>query len=119
VVGEGGARRYRLTGTGAFETLFRFGRRREGKFLQVLWMPARRVPGRAGFVIARKALPRAVDRNRVRRLFREALRAARPAVEAFDVILRLKRGCPPAHFGAVAVEAAQLLVSLETGRMQP
>jgi len=118
-VGDGGARRYRLTGTGAFEAMFRFGRRREADFVQLLWMPARRVPGRAGFVIGRKALPRAVDRNRVRRLFREALRMARPAVEAFDVILRLKRGCPPARFRVVAAEAAQLLASLEAGRVGP
>jgi len=82
----------------------------------LLWMPARRVPGRAGFVIARKCLPRAVDRNRVRRLFREALRMARPAVEPFDVILRLKRGCPPARFAVVASEVAQLLSSIVAGR---
>jgi ribonuclease P protein component len=82
-------------------------------------MPARHVPGRAGFVIPRKSLPRAVDRNRVRRLFREALRSARPAVEAFDVILRLKRGCAPAAFDAVAAETAQLLASLATARADP
>jgi len=75
-------------------------------------MPARRLPGRAGFVIARKALPLAVDRNRIRRLFREALAAARPAIEAHDVILRLKRGCPRARFRAVDAEARQLLAAL-------
>jgi ribonuclease P protein component len=92
--------------------VFRSGRRRDGDYVQLLSMPAQRAPGRAGFVITRKSLPRAVDRNRVRRLFREALRAARPAVEIYDVILRLKRGCPRTQFGLVATEAGRLLGSL-------
>ena len=65
-------------------------------------------------MITRKLLPRAVDRNRVRRLFREALRDARPAVEAYDVILRLKHRCPAARFAAVAIETRRLLGALIT-----
>ncbi|MEP7180792.1 MAG: ribonuclease P protein component [Betaproteobacteria bacterium] len=101
-----------MTGAGAYEALFRHARRRDGDFVQLLSMPASRVPGRAGFVLARKALPRAVDRNRIRRLFREALRRARPAIEAHDVILRLKRGCPRTQFRAVGAEAGRLLAAL-------
>jgi ribonuclease P protein component len=36
-------------------------------------------------------LGRAVDRNRVRRLVREAVRARRPAIEAYDLVVRLRR----------------------------
>mgnify|MGYP000207784331 CR=1 FL=1 len=50
-----------LTGQGAFDTVFRGGRRIEGRYLQLVAMPAARVPGRAGYVIGKKALPRAVD----------------------------------------------------------
>jgi ribonuclease P protein component len=80
--------------------------------VQLLAMPARSEPGRAGFAIAKKALPRAVDRNRLRRMFREVLRAARPAVESYDVILRLKRPCPPAQFRHLAAEARALVATL-------
>jgi ribonuclease P protein component len=73
---------------------------------------AARVPGRVGFVIGKKALPLAVDRNRVRRMLRESMVKARPAVEAYDVILRLKRGCERAEFRRVAAEASQLLGAL-------
>jgi ribonuclease P protein component len=63
-------------------------------------------------VIGKKALPNAVDRNRVRRVLRVAVARARPAAEAFDVILRLKRGCARHETPAVAAEAAGLLAAL-------
>jgi ribonuclease P protein component len=69
-------------------------------------------PGRVGYVIGKKALPRAVDRNRVRRVLRVAVARARPGVEAWDVILRLKRGCTRDEVRAVAAEATTLLAAL-------
>jgi ribonuclease P protein component len=111
VVGRG-ARRYRLTGVGAFEGLFRTGRRCEGTWLQIVAVPAQAGPGRVGYVIGKKALPHAVDRNRVRRVLREELRRARPGIEDFDVIVRLKRACARHEVPAVAAEAAMLLNAL-------
>ncbi len=107
-----GARRYRLAGVGAFDAVFRSARRLDGEHLQLLAVPASREPGRAGLAVGTKALPLAVDRNRVRRLLREELRRARPDIEASDVILRLKRGCPRAEFPRVAAEARALLDAL-------
>ena len=107
-----GTRRFRLTGTGAFERVFRNGRRREGEFLQLVATMAERECGRVGFVIGRKALPLAVDRNRVRRMLRVALRQARPAIDRFDLIVRLKRGAPRAEFPRILREAAALLVAV-------
>jgi ribonuclease P protein component len=100
-----------------FESLFRQGRRRDGDFLQLIAVPAARVPGRVGFVIGKKALPLAVDRNRVRRMLREAMSKARPAAEAYDVIVRLKRSCPRAEFRRVAAEASRLLQALVDDRV--
>ncbi len=110
-----GARRFRLTGVGAFETIFRDGRRRDGDLLQLIFAPAGAPPGRVGYVVGRKAFPRAVDRNRVRRLLREAVRRARPGIEAFDMILRAKRGCPRQETRRFAVEADRLLAALVAG----
>ena len=107
-----GSRRYRLTGTGAFDTVFRTGRRREGRFLQVISTAAARDCGRAGIVIGSKALSRAVDRNRVRRMLRVRLADARPAIERYDVVLRLKKAAPRAEFHLIADEATQLLSAL-------
>jgi len=68
-----------------------------------------------GYVIGKKALPRAVDRNRLRRMLRETMRQARPAIEAYDLIVRLKRDCVPNEFAGVIAEAVALLTGL-TGR---
>jgi ribonuclease P protein component len=62
--------------------------------------------------VGRKALPRAVDRNRIKRKVREALRAARPAIAAYDVIVRLKCPAPGAELAAAADEAQRLIAAL-------
>jgi ribonuclease P protein component len=107
-----GSRRYRLTGTGAFDTVFRTGRRREGEFLQMICMPAARQQGRFGIVIGKKALPLAVDRNRVRRMLRVCVREARPGIDGYDLVVRLKKGAPRTGFRSIAQEAARLLAAI-------
>jgi ribonuclease P protein component len=53
-----------------------------------------------------------VDRNRLRRLLRVAIMRARPAIDGYDVIVRLKRACARDELTAVAAEAEQLLRAL-------
>lgn len=105
-------RAFRLTGTGAFEALFRDGRRSEGRRVQVVALSAAGIPGRVGYVIGRKTLPRAVDRNRLRRCLRETVRALRPSISAFDVIVRVKRAGNRAEIDAAVTEAGKLLADL-------
>ena len=107
-------RRNRLTGPRAFARVLRHGRRHEGEYLQLVSAMAAGDGGRYGFVIGRKALPRAVDRNRVRRMLRVVMRDARSAVDRFDVIVRLKRGAPRAEFPLVVAEAIRLLAGVAT-----
>lgn len=109
-------RQYRLTGVGAFEALFRAGRRIEGRYVQLVHTAAARDPGRVGFVVGRKVLPRAVDRNRFKRLVREMLRRARPELLHLDLIVRLKRPLAAAEIGAAATEAGDLLVRCARAR---
>ena len=101
-----------LTGQGAFDTVFRGGRRIEGRYLQLVAIPAACIPGRTGYVIGRKALPRAVDRNRIRRQLREIVRAHHPALHAFDVILRVKAAPERVDCDAISGEAPQLFARL-------
>lgn len=67
-------------------------------------------------MIPKKLLPHAVDRNRVRRILREAVRSARPSVVGFDLILRLHRACARSESKAVAAEAGRLLATLAEPR---
>ena len=85
------SRAYRLTGQGAFDAVFRAGRRVDGAYVQIIVAPTAAARGRTGYVIGRKVLARAVDRNRIRRKLREVVRAHRAALAAFDVIIRVKR----------------------------
>lgn len=113
------SRRCALTGQGAFEAVFRTGRRRDGELVQLVSAKAARECGRVGFVIGRKALPRAVDRNRVRRLLRVALDEASAFTEGLDVIVRVKRGTPRAELASIVAETTRLLASLATHNRAP
>lgn len=91
--------------------MFRIGRRVEGSYLQLIVAPTTGA-GRVGFVIGRKTLARAVDRNRIRRKLRELLRAQRPALRAYDIIVRVKRAANRTEQDAATAEARELLATL-------
>ena len=63
-------------------------------------------------MIGAKAVPRAVDRNWLRRRLREAVRAARPAVERYDLIVRVKRKLDRSELMAAADEGPALIGGL-------
>ena len=79
-------------------------------------LPATEPGGRIGYVIGARHLPRAVDRNRLRRLLREAWRARREALGGFDIVLRLREVCVAADLPAIAAEAAVLFEALGGAR---
>jgi len=112
----GSTGRYRLRGPAQFAAVFRRGRRLEGKRLQLIAAPASGPVGRVGYVIPSKQLKRAIDRNRLKRMLREAIRARRPAMNAFDVVLRLRAPSARAELAATTAEAAALLDVLVSAR---
>jgi ribonuclease P protein component len=63
-------------------------------------------------VIARKVIRLAVDRNRLRRRLREAVRAARPALERYDVVFRVRTVVPRESIVAAAAEGRDLVIRL-------
>lgn len=77
-------------------------------------MRASGAPGRVGYVIGRKSMRLAVDRNRLRRRLRERVRAARPALADWDVIVRVRRAIRRDEIAA-AVDEATLLIGRLAG----
>lgn len=70
------------------------------------------VDARLGLIASRKAARRAVDRNRAKRLAREAFRAARETMPAVDVILQLKNDMRDRSNASVRDELDTLLRDL-------
>ena len=65
-----------------------------------------------GYIIGGKTMPRAVDRNRLRRRLRESVRASRPSVERFDIILRVRQRVRAADIVVAVAESRLLLAQL-------
>jgi ribonuclease P protein component len=105
----------RLTGPGAFEAVFERGQRREGRYVQLVYVPAAPAEapaGRYGFVVGRRAMKRAVDRNRFKRVVRERLRALATDVAGYDLVIRVKRPVARDCVEAAAADAIALVERL-------
>jgi ribonuclease P protein component len=87
---EGLARRHRFSIQGSFGAVLRSPRkvRGAGAILHI----ATGTPGisRLGIALTRKLLPRAVDRNRVKRIVREAFRRHAAKAAGLDVVVALR-----------------------------
>jgi ribonuclease P protein component len=80
----------RLTQAAEFRAVLAAEWRLIGKCFVVRALPNTCARARVGLVASRKAAPRAVDRNRGKRLAREAFRAARSQLPAVDIVFLQK-----------------------------
>lgn len=83
----------RLTKPAQFEAVLARGRRSGSRCFLALAMPNSGEGPRLGLIVGKKAAPRAVDRNRVKRLTRITHRQMAAELEALDVVVQL-RGSP-------------------------
>ena len=92
VAEEAFPKRYRLTKTDEFSSVFGFRKalRSPHFLLHYRLRAAEETPGaRLGLVVAKRFLKRSVDRNLIRRLAREQFRMTRNRLSSRDLILRL------------------------------
>jgi ribonuclease P protein component len=82
------------------------GRRVQEKLLTLVVLPAAAAEARLGLAISARAVPRALARNRIKRLARESFRACRAQLPAADLVLQ-------ARAGAGAAERAELRSMLD------
>jgi len=69
---------------------------------------------RIGIVASKRAAPRAVDRNRAKRLVREVFRQMQARLGGTDVVVQLRRWSPRGSQVPARVELARLLEELAT-----
>lgn len=79
----------RLVKPAEFELVFKQNERARTDSLLVMARPNSLAYARLGMVIAKRLLPRAVDRNRVKRCVRETFRLQRFDLPACDFVVRL------------------------------
>ncbi|MBI4830323.1 MAG: ribonuclease P protein component [Candidatus Lindowbacteria bacterium] len=80
----------RLTRQGEFRRLYRTGRKASSEYLSVYTRPAAGQKGKVGIVAGRK-VGNAVERNRIRRVLREAVRINQCEIlEGTDLVIVVK-----------------------------
>lgn len=89
-----------------FERVFKHGRRRTDNCFTVIASANDRDHARLGLAISRRRVPRAVDRNRIKRIVRESFRHRAAEWPAVDVVVL-------ARSGVAARDNAGLFASLD------
>ena len=103
------ARRGRLTRPEQFEAVLAGGRRSGSRCFLARAIPNECGGPRLGLIVGRKAAPRAVDRNRVKRLTRIVYRRMAAELGAMDVVVQL-RSSPRSHDNAVLFKELEELL---------
>ncbi len=89
--GESFSRRLRLTRADEFRQIFKQNFRRSDSYMTILVGNRQGDSPRLGFAIARKQIPKAVQRNALKRLFRESFRRNRPKLPQRDMVIMVRR----------------------------
>lgn len=110
--GDGGGRSGRLTKAAQFEAVLAGGRRSGSKCFLVRALPNAGSGPRLGLIVGKKAAPRAVDRNRVKRLVRITYRQLAPELGALDIVVQLRDSPRSRDNAALFKELQELLRGL-------
>jgi ribonuclease P protein component len=103
-----------------FERVLTHARRTSSRNFSAWALPNEADGPRLGIIAGRKAAPRAVDRNRGKRLIREWFRAVMAQLPRLDVIVQLRTPLREFDNGALRAELQQLLDRLRAaGARQP
>ena len=92
-----------------FERIYKLGRRAQGSNLAVVVLENERGHARLGLSVAKRHYKRAVQRNRVRRLFREAFRLSLGELPGNLDVVMIATGPAPVELAGVRAELLALV----------
>jgi ribonuclease P protein component len=98
----------RLLQPGQFKACFGGPQRLSGRMFRLHLAPSPESGARLGLAVSRKVSPRAVVRNRIKRVARETFRLARAGLPAVDVVLLAKREAATASSAELHAELSLL-----------
>jgi len=101
----------KLRKTDEFSSVFRFKKVRRGEFIDAHHAYNALRIARLGLIVGKKNLPRAVDRNRAKRILRECFRLGGAGLSGIDLILRVKKAGTAAAYRAECEAHMQALAA--------
>ena len=107
-----------LSGSNDFRRVYQTGKRYEGHLVTVFVLPNSLTQHRLGITASRKALGKAVDRNRAKRLLREAFRLKKPRLEQlkkrYDWVLNARKSLLSLESGRPSDEFEKMIARVES-----
>ncbi|MGI8788232.1 MAG: ribonuclease P protein component [Pyrinomonadaceae bacterium] len=104
-----------------FRRVYAEGRRFEGRFMTVFIAPSATVFQRLGITASKKAVGNAVERNRAKRLLREAFRLSKAELDEldakFDWVLNARRSLLKAKLEKPLQEFRQIAAKIKHGEL--
>jgi len=113
---QGYSRRHRFTTRGSFGPVLRASRKLRGELAVMHVAPGRPDVSRLGIALTRRLVASSVDRNRVKRIVREAFRRHPARALGLDCVVMLREPYREEHDGTIARDVANLLDQLQAAR---
>jgi ribonuclease P protein component len=113
---QGYSRRHRFASPGAFGPVLRGSRKLRGRLAILHVVCAREGVSRLGVALTRRLVPLSTDRNRIKRIAREAFRRQDAKRLGVDCVLTLRERLAREQQPAFAAEFRELLDRLQAGR---
>jgi ribonuclease P protein component len=106
--------RQRLRNQSEFEHVYKSGQRHNQTYFQVIARANTLGFARLGLSIAARAIPRAVGRNRIRRLVREVFRLSQHELPALDLVVATRPAADAASAAELRADLARALSAIRS-----